>query len=428
MAKTLYITYDGLTDPLGRSQVLPYLAGLSRLGHQITILSCEKLARLQSDGEKISRICAEAGLDWHPLRYHAKPPIITSLYDTRALSRESEQLHRREPFDIVHCRSYIPAIAGRRLQRRCGVRFLFDMRGFWPEEKVEGGNWPQSNPAFRAVYRYFKNKEADFLAYADHVICLTHEAEREMVSRPDGLIGSERITVIPCCVDFLHFSQPATDARAAARRELGLPEGAKVLVYLGSLGGNYMLGELLDFFLAFREAHPGALFLFVTQNEAEPIRAAGAQKGIGGEELVVRPASREEVPIFVSAGDVGIAFKQPVFSSKGCSPTKLGEMLALGLPVVANDGVGDVGEVLSDTGVGVIVEDFNSGSYRRAAAALQKVDASPAEIRRRALPWFDVEIGIGRYDEVYRSLADQPGSNPREVKTASNGARKAAAE
>ena len=38
----LYISYDGLTDPLGQSQVLPYLIDLTKLNYGIHVLSTEK--------------------------------------------------------------------------------------------------------------------------------------------------------------------------------------------------------------------------------------------------------------------------------------------------------------------------------------------------------------------------------------------------
>lgn len=40
--KILFISYDGMTDPLGQSQVIPYLQGLSKQGYEIFLLSCEK--------------------------------------------------------------------------------------------------------------------------------------------------------------------------------------------------------------------------------------------------------------------------------------------------------------------------------------------------------------------------------------------------
>jgi glycosyltransferase involved in cell wall biosynthesis len=409
-ANILYISYDGLTDPLGRSQILPYLAGLSALGHAITILSCEKPDRLASEGAKVARICADAGLRWEHVPYHKFPPVASTAFDAATITRAALRLDSKRHFDIVHCRSYIAAMSGLALKRKRGTKFLFDMRGFWPEEKVEGGNWPQSNPVFRAVYRYFKRREVEFLANADHVISLTEEGRRELTARPGGALAADRISVIPCCVDFDHFAQPDGEARRAARRTLGISGEAKVLVYLGSLGGNYMLDELLDFFLAYRERHAGAVFLFVTQDPAQPIRQAADAKGIAPGEIVIRGASREEVPAFVAAADIGVAFKQPVFSSKACSPTKLGEMLALGVPVVANSGVGDVVHILEDTSAGIAISAFDPRSYREAVDQVEALRLAPEEMRRRALAWFDVGIGIARYDAVYRRLTAQAGS------------------
>src|SRR5437868_11953518 len=136
-AKVLYITYDGLTDPLGQSQVLPYLVGLSERGHRITILSCEKPAAMKREGAAIRSQCEAAGIDWRPLPYHKRPPVLSSAFDLAMLRCEAVRLHRSRAFDLVHCRSYIPAAAGLHLKRRHGVRLLFDMRGFWPEEKTE---------------------------------------------------------------------------------------------------------------------------------------------------------------------------------------------------------------------------------------------------------------------------------------------------
>jgi glycosyltransferase involved in cell wall biosynthesis len=302
--RVLYISYDGLTDPLGRSQVLPYLIGLTRLGRSITILSCEKSARQAQDGDSVRAVCEEAGIIWHPIAYHKRPPILSSAYDALLLRRTAERLHRRDLFDIVHCRSYIPAIAGIYLKRKFGVRFLFDMRGFWAEEKVEGGSWKLDNPIFRAVYAYFKRLEAQFLGEADHVVSLTDAARKVMATWPAMADGADRVSVIPCCVDLDHFAVGTGVARQKGRAALGIARDRPVLVYLGSLGGNYMLDAMLDFFLAFRALRPGALFLFVTRDTPEMIERAAAAKGIRADELLVRSAGRMEVPAFVAAADM----------------------------------------------------------------------------------------------------------------------------
>src|SRR5438270_5278488 len=128
--RALYISYDGMTDPLGRSQVLPYLEGLAARGHEITLLSCEKPTRMVADDDAVQAICDRAGIDWRPVAYHKSPPVLSGILDVAVLKRAAARLHRLKRFDIVHCRSYMAAIAGDRLKRTEGVPFLFDMRGF----------------------------------------------------------------------------------------------------------------------------------------------------------------------------------------------------------------------------------------------------------------------------------------------------------
>ena len=48
MKHVLYLSYDGMTDPLGQSQVLPYIIGLSQEGFQFTLISFEKKDRYES--------------------------------------------------------------------------------------------------------------------------------------------------------------------------------------------------------------------------------------------------------------------------------------------------------------------------------------------------------------------------------------------
>ena len=55
MKKVLYITYDGLADPLGQSQILPYIKGLSSKELQFTILSFEKEKSLKLYVQEIDK-------------------------------------------------------------------------------------------------------------------------------------------------------------------------------------------------------------------------------------------------------------------------------------------------------------------------------------------------------------------------------------
>lgn len=399
-ARVLYLSYDGMCDPLGGSQVLPYLFGLARRGHQISLISFEKPERTADERAAVAKACADAGIAWHPKPYRKRPPVLSTMADVVQMQRLAAQLHRQEPFDFVHCRGYLSALVGLKMKQRFGTRFLFDMRGFWADERLEGGSWPSSNPVFRAVYTYFKSQERSFWRDADAMVSLT-EASKEFIERAEH--DATPITVIPCCVDFNIFKRATRAKRTEARKQLRIGKDDHVLGYIGSLGGNYMLNEMLDFYRTYRERYGNAKFLFVTQVSEEEIRAAADQKGLDPGEVVIRPSSRAQVPFYVAAADHGIAFKQPSFSAKACSPTKLGEMLALEIPVVVNSGVGDVEHVIEQTGAGVVVRSFDETAYRRVLAALQAVKPD-ARWRKATRRWFDLNAGVDRYDEIYRTL------------------------
>jgi glycosyltransferase involved in cell wall biosynthesis len=401
-AEALYLSFDGMTDPLGRSQVLPYLAALSARGHRIRLVSLEKPDAFELGKAAADGICRSAGIEWWPLAYRSRPPIASAMANLRALRREAERLHHERPADFVHCRADLPAIAGLALKRTLGLPLLYDMRAFWPDERAEGGAWDQRKPLYRAIFRYFKKRQRELIADADELVTLSEEGRRAL----DALgirDAAKPVNVIPCCADFELFAPPAPQTRREARARLGLAADAKLLVHLGSIGVNALLGEMLDFFAVYRQRHPEARFLFVAPSGENVILAAAQQRGLG-DAVEVRSAGREQVPGWLAAADLGIMFVRPVWSKKAASPTKLGEMLATGLPVIANARVGDVAEILRDTGAGVAVEDFNRSDYEAAIDALP--DPSPAQFREAGRKWFDLRSGVDAYHRIYQRLAN----------------------
>ena len=116
MRSILYISYDGLTDSLGQSQILAYLKRLSLQGNRIVILSYEKADRLSESGRQVAETVNTHHLIWEPLSYTKQPPILSTVKDIRKGLRKSKELHRVHHFDVVHCRGYIAAIIGKKAQ------------------------------------------------------------------------------------------------------------------------------------------------------------------------------------------------------------------------------------------------------------------------------------------------------------------------
>ena len=159
--KILYLSYDGMTDPLGQSQIIPYLTGLSKAGYQITILSCEKKQPFIKQKNNIKKLLQSNNIKWKPIPYSSYPPVLSTIWDIYKLKRKAIQLNSKTNFDIVHCRSYIASLIGLSLKFRYNIKFIFDMRGFWADERLDGNIWNHKNLIYRYIYKYFKKKEKD---------------------------------------------------------------------------------------------------------------------------------------------------------------------------------------------------------------------------------------------------------------------------
>lgn len=383
----LYLTYDGLTDSLGQSQILPYLTGLSKLGYSFTIISFEKQQQDAPVFLKVKASCEQHKIDWVALRYHKHPPVLSTCYDLYQLRKTTKRLHKEKKFDVVHCRSYITALIGLWLKRKYGVKFIFDMRGFWADERIDGGLWSLKNPLFKIIYSFFKRKERQFLNESDVVVSLTNNAKKEIQSwRIDT-----PIVVIPCCVDTKLFD-PNTisdEHKQKIRSDLKLRSSDLVLLYLGSWGTWYMTDDMLAFFSKLKEKHPHAKLLIVSTSK--PDLNDYAYK----EDVIVRAARRDEVPGYISIAKASIFFIKPAFSKKASSATKMGEILAMNVPVITNPGWGDVQEMEGHSLIhfhqNVILQNFDFNSDQPTRSYCEE--------------YLSLEVGVDRYASIYRNLS-----------------------
>ena len=53
------------------------------------------------------------------------------------------------------------------------------MRGFWADEKKDGGHWKADHPVLSRVYKYYKGKEKQYLQNADCIISLTEAGRKD---------------------------------------------------------------------------------------------------------------------------------------------------------------------------------------------------------------------------------------------------------
>lgn len=398
MTSILYISYDGLMEPLGQSQVWRYLSGLSER-YRIVLISYEKADDWADEEarERLKKMVRSKGIIWVPLRYHKKPSAIATAFDILLGMPVAGYLARKNRVKIVHARSYVPAVIALTLKKVFGLKFVFDMRGFWADERVDGGMWPKGS----RLYRMAKWFERRFLLSADRVVSLTQAAVDEMRQFPYLQGRMPTFEVITTCADLDLFKPVALEQSA---QKDGRPF---TLGYVGSVGGWYLFDETLQCFKLLRQAVPDARLHILNRGDHAHVRERLSVHQIGPEAVRLEVADHVGVARAMGQMDAGIFFIKPAYSKMASAPTKLGEFLGCGVPCLGNAGVGDMASILESERVGVALGSISEETMRDATARLLQLAREPGiqqRCRQVALRYFSLEMGVQRYADIYCEL------------------------
>lgn len=397
----LYLSYDGMTDPLGQSQVLPYIIGLTKKGYHFHLISFEKPDRFIAHKKDILQICEENNITWVPMLYTKRPPLFSTMWDVWRMKKKAFELNKEYSFSMVHCRSYLSALIGLSMKRRFKTAFLFDMRGFWADERVDGNIWNLKNPVYRWVYHFFKVKEKVFFSTADHIISLTNEGKKEILSWNGFENLTDKISVIPCCVDIVKFDKKrvSTEMLKVKKSELGISDSQFILGYVGSIGTWYMLEEMLSFYKRSSKPLTNPLFLFVTKENENDIYRLSDNMDIPRKEIIVTSCYHNDMPLYMSLFNCSIFFIKPVYSKKASSPTKQGELMAMGIPVICNDKVGDTADIVRKYNSGLVIS-----SEKINESVISDYTFSESNAIEGAQEYFGLEKGVNTYGEIYKKI------------------------
>ena len=392
---TLYLSRNGLLEPLGQSQVFAYLRGLSR-DYNITLITYEKdedwadKARLQ----KARRDCKDLGIRWLPQHFRQRPKIVAPAFSMIRMVWLVRREVRRRDIRLIHARSNIPAATALAVSWITGVPFLFDLRSLFPEELITARRMRRGSFLHRAIIW----AERVCLAKSAAVISQTHVAVNHLKSVYPTELKNQRLVMIPTCADLDRFSPP-----------LDRPSGPTVHGCIGTiLSGWFRTDWLAAWLSAVAQNDTDARFEIVTRDDADRVRVALDPMNKFGDRLTIGPRPSEEMPAAVRGHDLTVMFYAGgEVSELGRSPTRMAEVLGCGLPVVANEGVGDVADIIRRYNVGVVVKD---GSYAAMMAALDELKELrsdpdlPSRCRKAAEEVFSLQAGTEAYRKLYAKI------------------------
>jgi hypothetical protein len=400
MARVLAITFDGLLQPIGYSQVARVAMALAARGHEYTVVSLEREAHLAStERARLERELRAAGVTWAPARYaeggggRAFARNLAS-----AASAVRTETARRRP-QLVHARSYHSALVAQALP---GIPYVFDARGYWIDEQVNEGR------RFRTAAGYAAGKRLERALYsrAAGVVTLTELHAGDVRAGELGPWRGRPVECIPTCADYDEF-RPVP--RGAPRPAIlaGLPADARTIAIIGALNQSYLAAE--TFALA-REvlARDERFRLVVLSAQRDEYAGLVSAHGIARERALVASVPHHAMPGIVPHLDWSVLLLREPFAKRGSCPTKLAELFASGVRVVQTGCNAEVEDWVERSGGGFVLRSTEAPVL--AAAASRIVSEAERlvpveEVRARTAGHFSLASGVARYDGMLRALS-----------------------
>lgn len=299
----------------------------------------------------------------HPVLWYL--PVLGRGSLWRGVASAAERALKRLPharWDVILATfAYPHGSAAKRLAERMGVPYLIKVRG------TDLHSLPASGIR--------RELTAEAVRGAGGIVAVSRnlaDIALQLGAKPDG------VRVLTNGIDAGAFQ---VLGRASARRELGLPESGKQVLFVGSLLPVKGIDVLMDAFVALRARNPAVfaetqLLIAGEGPKRNWVVRRMAAEGLGGSVKLLGHVGREKVARLMSAADV-LALPS---RNEGC-PNVVLEALCCGTPVVATR-VGAVPDLL-DESCGIIVPPENSPEFCVAMEQALTRSWDRAALRRR---------------------------------------------
>jgi hypothetical protein len=363
-----YITIDSLSEGVGSSQITPLISRLAKSGLKINLISYEKI-KPKNDLIDFFKLL---DVDWNAQPFGPNG-LVGGLQRLNNLRQEIPNSN------LIHARSDIPAVSGIASGK---APVLWDVRSLWADQKII----IQENFIHSSLYRGYRGLEGIAARKSSAMSTLT-SAVVPVLEQRHKILPRFRI-VVPTAVDLEKF-----------RLNSRFPATIKAL-FSGTYNDYYDLELSRTFLRELQNLVP------IKTYWARPLESRTSHLGVGEERVI--PATQREMATLIPNYSFGVSVCKlnagPSLSA--AMPTKIGEFLACGRPIVVNRGLGDMDSFIKEFDAGVIL-DGTMENLRNSAETLISLLSDPETPNRcRALAekYFSMDTGAKKYLDLYSQV------------------------
>ncbi len=345
------------------------------------------------------------------------PMMVREFREMAALNTSIQEIAKEWRPDVIHAHS--PALNGGgalRAARALGIPFVYEIRAFWEDAAV--GN--RTGTEGSAKYRLTRSLETQVASRADALFTICQGLRDDLIGRG---IAPGKIGVMPNGVDLTLFGEPLSRDDKLAQ-ELGLPEGAPVIGYIGSFYDYEGIDDLIAAMPILRQTHPEARLLLVGTGEMESQwRAQAAHLPDPDAVIFAGRVPHSEVDRYYSLIDVLAYPRKASRLTDLVTPLKPLEAMAQ-RRIVAASNVGGHRELITHGETGFLFPPDDPKGCASALSEMLDARSGWEGVRNRGVEHVrsrhDWHQNARRYQDVYHLLLanlkrdSEPYSEPRE--------------
>jgi len=398
MIHVLYIVYWGATEPLGQAVTLPLVKRLAKTNAKIILITFEKSSDLEKTEamDEIQKKFKEWGIQWFPLRYHKSPQLLAKTWDILNGVFQSLRILASQKVSIIHAQTMMGVVIGTLVSWISSAKLVYQKESYYAREKIEGGYWKAGSLRDRVVRLW----EKIILSQTDAMTVLTERdlafTKKYMAKR---LSRDIPLALVRVGVDLDRFSptliQPRIDQKTFR------------FVYNGSVGGRYLIQKLGEFVGESFRIDNGVRLKFLSKAPQETILRYLKPSGLPQEVVSVQNLDPFQMGKTIVLQHVGLCFLKQGFATRMCSPTKIPEYLACGLPIVMTANIGDFDQIIHREKIGVIVREHSQKCYIDTFLELKELlkdEDLSQRCRRISEIYFDVQLGCDSLHQLYGKI------------------------
>ena len=295
---------------------------------------------------------------------------------TKTITLPLVALARMHNVNILHGHALYSTIHALRAKTHTKAKVIFDVHGAFPEEAEMSGS--DSSRVKRLL-----EWEKEALNTADLRIFVSSRMERFF--RAKYGLSDHPYVFIPCCVYNEKF-QMSGEIRLSKRAQLGIKEKF-VFLYLGTLSVWQCPEAMFSLFAQFYQKRPDSLFYLILPHfDHEKAISFLKKYKLPSKSYMVAEVPHMEVGSVIGIADAGLLLRKSHPVNYVSSPTKFGEYLAAGVPVISTEDIGDTSDLIKNEKVGLIISPNGGGPT---PDDLERVISFTKDVQQNRQMWAD---------------------------------------